>query len=131
MNTPPTKDDFARLLSDRIRQAGEKCDIIYEVDEFRLRGQGERACILHLHNAHREYCAVDVDSREQVIRDDGPGFDVAHLPDVTADPAYLISEGGRGLVLIDMFMDEVRFNATGNEIALVKRALGLGTTTNG
>ena len=63
-----------------------------------------------------------------VIRDDGPGFNVAHLPDVAADPSYLASEGGRGLVLIDMFMDEVRFNATGNEIALVKHAAGLATS---
>ena len=63
-----------------------------------------------------------------VIGDDGPGFDVAHLPDVTADPSYLSSEGGRGLVLIDMFMDEVRFNATGNEITLVKHAMGIGTS---
>ena len=63
-----------------------------------------------------------------VIRDDGPGFDVARLPDVSADPSYLASEGGRGLVLIDMFMDEVRFNAAGNEIALVKHAMGVGTS---
>jgi anti-sigma regulatory factor (Ser/Thr protein kinase) len=63
-----------------------------------------------------------------VIGDDGPGFDVAHLPDVAADPACLTSEGGRGLVLIDMFMDEVRFNATGSEITLVKGAMDSGTS---
>ena len=63
---------------------------------------------------------------EVVIRDDGPGFDVTRLPDVAADPSYLASEGGRGLVLIGMFMDEVRFNAAGNEIALVKHAMGAG-----
>src|SRR5262249_9082757 len=56
-----------------------------------------------------------------VIRDEGPGFDPARLPDPT-DPANLGRVGGRGLLLIRTFMDEVYFNATGNEITLVKRA---------
>jgi anti-sigma regulatory factor (Ser/Thr protein kinase) len=57
-----------------------------------------------------------------VIQDEGPGFDTARLPDVRADPSYLSRGGGRGLVLIHMFMDEVAFNSTGNEITLVKHA---------
>src|SRR4029453_15800228 len=36
-------------------------------------------------------------------------------------PGSLDPEVGRGLVLIRAFMDEVTFNATGNEITLVKR----------
>ncbi len=57
------------------------------------------------------------------IRDEGPGFDVArHLPDVTAEPSRLNELAGRGLVLIRLFMDDVRFNATGSEIHMVKRA---------
>ncbi len=56
------------------------------------------------------------------IRDEGPGFDTSRLPDVKADPSYLSRRGGRGLVLIHAFMDEVRFNPAGNEITLVKRA---------
>lgn len=55
------------------------------------------------------------------IRDEGPGFDVSQLPDVKTDPAPLSSGGGRGLVLTQMFMDEVTFNPAGNEITLVKR----------
>jgi CheY-like chemotaxis protein len=54
-----------------------------------------------------------------VIRDEGPGFDPASLPDPT-DPANLERSSGRGLLLIRSFMDEVSFNATGNEITLVK-----------
>jgi CheY-like chemotaxis protein len=53
------------------------------------------------------------------IRDEGPGFDPSTLPD-PADPASL-SMSGRGLVLVRTFMDEVRFNAEGNEITLIKR----------
>jgi CheY-like chemotaxis protein len=55
------------------------------------------------------------------IRDEGPGYDVASLPDIIEDPTPLSRSGGRGLVLIRMFMDEVRFNTAGNEITLVKR----------
>ncbi len=57
-----------------------------------------------------------------VIQDEGPGFDTARLPDVQTDPSYLSRGGGRGLVLIHMFMDEVAFNSSGNEITLVKHA---------
>lgn len=55
------------------------------------------------------------------IRDEGPGFDTRQ---VTPDPvgsACLTDSNHRGLTLIHAFMDEVRFNAQGNEITLIKR----------
>lgn len=52
------------------------------------------------------------------IRDEGPGFDTSKLPDPTAN---LESVSGRGLCLIRTFMDQVSFNAVGNEITLLKR----------
>jgi anti-sigma regulatory factor (Ser/Thr protein kinase) len=55
-----------------------------------------------------------------VIRDEGPGFDVAAL-DRPIDPEDLMRIGGRGLLLIRTFMDEVIHNETGNEITLIKR----------
>ena len=55
-----------------------------------------------------------------VIRDEGRGFDPAKLPD-PRDPANLQKCSGRGLFLIRTFMDEVRFNDTGNEITMIKR----------
>jgi CheY-like chemotaxis protein/anti-sigma regulatory factor (Ser/Thr protein kinase) len=54
------------------------------------------------------------------VRDEGPGFDHSTLADPT-DPANLCRIGGRGMLLVRTLMDEVRFNATGNEITLVKR----------
>ncbi len=56
-----------------------------------------------------------------VIEDEGPGFDVAALPD-PSDPANIERIGGRGLTLIRTFMDEVRHNSRGNGITLVKRS---------
>lgn len=56
-----------------------------------------------------------------IVTDEGAGFDPASLPDPT-DPANLEKRSGRGLLLIRTFMDEVRHNAKGNEIVMVKRA---------
>jgi CheY-like chemotaxis protein len=56
------------------------------------------------------------------IRDEGPGFDTCSLPDPQV-PANLQRENGRGLVLIQTLMDEVKFNDQGNEVVLVKRGI--------
>jgi CheY-like chemotaxis protein len=55
-----------------------------------------------------------------VVRDEGPGFDTASLPDPT-DPANLEKPSGRGLLLIRTFMDEVHYNDRGNQITMIKR----------
>lgn len=58
-----------------------------------------------------------------VVRDDGPGFDLGSVPDPT-DPENLIRPHGRGVMLINCFMDEVRYNERGNEITMIKRSAG-------
>ena len=68
MNNKPTKDEFAKLMTDRIRQTGEKGKIVYEPEEFRLRGEGKTYAAMFLANAYQEYCAADVDSREYVVK---------------------------------------------------------------
>lgn len=54
------------------------------------------------------------------IADEGPGFDCGRVADPT-DPENLEMMGGRGLFMIDAFMDEVQHNACGNEIVMIKR----------
>ncbi|MGQ0633885.1 MAG: response regulator [Planctomycetaceae bacterium] len=53
------------------------------------------------------------------IGDDGRGFDPSSLPDPT-DPANLERPCGRGLLLMRTFMDDVIYNARGNEVTLLK-----------
>jgi CheY-like chemotaxis protein/anti-sigma regulatory factor (Ser/Thr protein kinase) len=63
-----------------------------------------------------------VESAEQVryvIRDEGPGFDPAKIPDPT-DPENMEKASGRGLLLIRTFTDEFAHNDLGNEITMVK-----------
>lgn len=61
-------------------------------------------------------------SRERVkfvIRDEGPGFNVQNVNDPT-DSENLSRVGGRGLLMIRSFMDEVSHNESGNCITLTK-----------
>ncbi len=69
----------------------------------------------------RVIAALTSERAQFTVADEGPGFDPRTLPDPT-DPNNLERVGGRGLLLIQTFMDEVRFNAKGNEITLVKCA---------
>ena len=54
------------------------------------------------------------------IADEGNGFDPNTLPDPT-DPSNLGKVSGRGLLLIQTFMDRVSHNVKGNEITMVKK----------
>ncbi len=56
-----------------------------------------------------------------LIRDEGSGFDRSSLPDPTR-PESMLKAQGRGLFLINAFMDEVEHNDAGNELLMVKRA---------
>jgi CheY-like chemotaxis protein len=66
--------------------------------------------------------SVQIDNQEArfVIRDEGPGFDPAKIP-AAGQPGSLDPQTGRGLVLMRAFLDEVTFNARGNEVTLIKR----------
>lgn len=66
---------------------------------------------------------IDRQSATFTISDEGPGFDTT-LVDRPLNPEDLLRVGGRGLLLIRTFMDEVRFNERGNSITMTKRFEG-------
>jgi DNA-binding response OmpR family regulator len=88
-------------------------------------------------NRHRSEELVDITYRihadhvEIVIRDQGPGFDKDKLTHAASaeDPiAHMdvreklgLREGGFGLLITDGMVDEMRHNASGNEVTLIKR----------
>lgn len=86
--------------------------------------------LIAIRQAHPKYSrrrvrvSVDVTPVELCIKvcDEGPGFDVASIPDPT-DPANIGRPSGRGILLMRAFLDVVTFNAQGNEVTLVLRAL--------
>jgi serine/threonine-protein kinase RsbW len=74
---------------------------------------------------HVEFTALDGDTPGLAIRvrDEGPGFDQACVPDCLA-PDNLLKSSGRGIFLIRSFMDELvlqRAPEGGMEVRMVKR----------
>jgi CheY-like chemotaxis protein len=67
---------------------------------------------------HIDAC-ITPERLEVTVKDDGKGFDVARAQ-AMLDGARSDLEGGRGLRLMKILMDEVNFNAAGNEVQLVK-----------
>lgn len=66
------------------------------------------------------------EAAEFCIRDEGPGFNRSTLPDPT-DATNIERPCGRGLLLMQTFMDEVRYNEAGNEVTMIKRHRGPAT----
>ena len=63
--------------------------------------------------------SVDEDKIEISITDEGNGFQ----PDEVADPRFgpgLYQPGGRGLLLMNSYMDMVRYNEQGNSVYMVR-----------
>ena len=54
------------------------------------------------------------------VADEGVGFEREKVPDPTL-PCMLLEPSGRGLLLINHIMDEVRFNHCGNRLEMFKR----------
>ena len=62
---------------------------------------------------------VDDDKVEISITDEGSGF----VPEAVADPRFgpgLYQPGGRGLLLMNSYMDTVKYNDQGNSVYMVR-----------
>ena len=68
----------------------------------------------------RVMARLNQETAEFVISDQGNGFDTTKLPDPN-DPEILLKPSGRGLMLMHMFMDDVRYNETGSTVAMTKK----------
>lgn len=81
----------------------------------------DRAADPRYKNRH-VYLTTELTRSEAIfkVRDQGPGFEPSSLPDPTA-PGNVDKVNGRGLFLIQTFMDEVRFSENGNELTMIKR----------
>jgi serine/threonine-protein kinase RsbW len=62
---------------------------------------------------------VGLDKADITIADEGPGFNPQSLPDPTTDE-NLEKAGGRGIMLMRAYMDQVLFNGRGNEVRIIK-----------
>lgn len=67
------------------------------------------------------YITVKAEPRRATIRvrDEGEGFDFQRRLQAAAEKEDLLSERGRGLLIVRHYADELRFNREGNEATLV------------
>jgi CheY-like chemotaxis protein len=85
------------------------------------------AAVIKKRSADKPYCdrtvyfraLITPEAAKFTIRDMGPGFDTSTIP-AASDPESFRDGRGRGLVLIQTFMDEVEFDASGREMKLTK-----------
>ncbi len=94
---------------------------ITEVDRKKYRELAQTRSVTQPYCDRRIYVRAEI-SREKatfVIRDEGPGFDFAQLLDA-GDIIEQEQFRGRGIVLMRTIMDDVIYNASGNEVTLVK-----------
>jgi CheY-like chemotaxis protein len=96
-------------VSSELRE--QEGNVFYELADERRR-QGP-----YMHRSVEVNALTTGDGAVYVIRDEGPGFCPAAVPDPT-EPANLLRASGRGLFLIRTFVDEVAHNETGNQITL-------------
>jgi CheY-like chemotaxis protein/anti-sigma regulatory factor (Ser/Thr protein kinase) len=99
-------------VSSDLRQNGDEA--------FHQLAQERRAVEPYASRRVRVTARLTLASATFVIADQGPGFDITKIPDPT-HPDFLERPSGRGVLLMRTFMDEVRYNPTGNRVTLVKR----------
>jgi CheY-like chemotaxis protein len=124
-------DETARLqiavalqeaLSNALYHGNLECDSdLRQEDERIFYGQADDRRVVEPYGSRLIHVELKID-REQArisIRDEGPGFDVSGL-DKPFDPEDLMRIGGRGMILIRAFLDEVIHNERGNQITMIK-----------
>jgi CheY-like chemotaxis protein len=104
-------------ISSDLRESGETA--------FLAAAEQRRRCWPHRERRVHVKATMTPSEVVFVIRDEGPGFNPDAIPDPTA-PANLSKASGRGILLMRTFVDDMHYNATGNELTLVKRLPGNG-----
>jgi anti-sigma regulatory factor (Ser/Thr protein kinase)/CheY-like chemotaxis protein len=98
-------------LDSELRQEDER--IYYEL------GEARKLMWPYCDRKVQIYASLNSDRVKFVIRDQGPGFNTSQVAD-PRDSENVTRIGGRGLLLIKSFMDDVRHNHRGNEITMTK-----------
>jgi serine/threonine-protein kinase RsbW len=138
--TTPDPDNEATFVeciikSDLTETAGPREEILAEMNRLGYPEAARFAAKLSLEEAltnavrHGNSCkpdttvtiryAVSEEKAAIIIRDEGEGFIPESVPDCT-DPAYLATPSGRGILLMNAYMDEVCYRDCGREVYLVK-----------
>lgn len=103
----------------------------FEEEDLHKIGMAVRECMVNAvvhgnrYNARKKVffqVLPQTDAMSIVIRDEGEGFDLKSLPDPLAEE-NLLRQSGRGLLLIQAFMDDLQIQRTeprGTEVKMMK-----------
>jgi CheY-like chemotaxis protein len=89
-------------------------------DEFYKQANERKVALPWCDRRIRVQARIGSEQMEVTIRDEGSGFDPSKLPDPT-DPENLDRPCGRGVMLMRAFMDDIRYNESGNEVTLIRK----------
>lgn len=126
--TIPAAVGSITTVMDEVMEVGEKTECFKGKEleiETALREALANAVVHGCKNNQQESVNVSVSCDQDreirmVVRDSGCGFDPDSIPDPT-EHKHLHATHGRGLFLIQQFMDEVRHQRGGTEIFMRKR----------
>lgn len=121
----------ATTLDELLRLLGEKGVFADPEEEVRMRLCVDEVlvnAIVHGNEsspAKRVTITIYLDQERVGLRieDEGPGFDPSDVPDPD-DPESLLLEGGRGVLIITSFMDEVKYYNRGSRVLMVRKLGG-------
>ena len=65
------------------------------------------------------HVSINTERIKIIVADEGEGFDVSSVPDPT-DPINFLKPTGRGILFMNIGMDEVRYNEKGTILTLIK-----------
>lgn len=126
----PSKLDHKTPLIQRILTVLRDAELVTEIQEMTVRLCLDEVIVNAIRHGNKFdenktfrttlYIQPHTNSWAVRIEDQGAGFDPADVPDVN-DPASLLLEGGRGILLISEFMDEIWYYDGGRRVQLTKR----------
>ena len=126
---PHSTLDSAAVAEEAVLKEAE--EVGFEEDDLHKIGMSVRECMVNAvvhgnrYNARKKVHVMiqrTSDRLAVVIQDEGDGFDMADLPDPLANE-NLLRHSGRGLLLIQAFMDEFQIRPRepkGTEVKMVK-----------
>jgi anti-sigma regulatory factor (Ser/Thr protein kinase) len=129
----PAEPSAIRTVTDGVAQAlSNKPGVVGHEYEIELALEEALANAI-LHGCHCDptkfiQCVVTYDDAGDVlivVRDPGPGFEIADVPN-PLEGANVLKGSGRGILLINQLMDEVRFADGGRELHMRKRHTAVG-----
>jgi serine/threonine-protein kinase RsbW len=120
---PMQQRDVQKRILDAIESAGYHPDNLFAVKislEEALINAIKHGNKLDPKKQVRVEANITSEQAEIIVEDEGPGFNRAHVPDPTAEE-NLLKCSGRGILLMETYMDRVEYSKDGRRVRMIKR----------